>query len=191
MAPILGILASANYARSTNSYFSIATTTVGAGGTSSISFTSIPSTYTHLQIRAFGHTNRSTGGVADGTKFNFNSDTGGNYTGHSLEGNGASASAFAEGASGVKTMIYGLAGNNSSASTFGTFIVDILDYNNTNKYKTIRGLAGTDNNGSGSVYFSSGLWMSTSAITRIDLAPNAGTLFNQYSSFALYGIKGA
>ena len=87
-------------------------------------------------------------------------------------------------------MIYGLAGNNSSASTFGTFIVDILDYKDTNKYKTIRGLAGTDNNGSGSVYFSSGLWMSTSAITRIDLAPNAGTLFNQNSSFALYGIKG-
>lgn len=186
---LAGIIASSGGGAATD-FESIATVTVGAGGSSSVSFTSIPSTYQHLQIRAFGHTNRSTGGVADGTKFNFNSDTASNYTGHSLEGNGASASSFAEGASGVKTMIYGLAGNNSSASTFGTFIVDILDYKNTNKYKTIRGLAGTDNNGSGSVYFSSGLWMSTSAITRIDLAPNAGTLFNQYSSFSLYGLKG-
>lgn len=171
------------------SYESIATVDVGAGGTGTITFNSIPGTYTHLQLRAFGHTNRSTGGVADGTRFNFNSDSGSNYTGHSLEGNGSAASAFAEGTSQTKTMAYGLAGNNSSASTFGTFIVDLLDYSNTNKYTTIRVLAGTDNNGSGSVYFSSGLWMNTAAITRIDLTPNAGTSFNQYSSFALYGVN--
>ena len=171
------------------SYESIATVDVGAGGTGTITFSSIPSTYTHLQIRAFGHTNRSTGIVADGTRFNFNSDTGANYTGHSVQGEGTSASAFSEGTSQTKTMAYGLAGNNSSASTFGVFIVDILDYANTSKYKTLRTLAGTDNNGSGYLYLSSGLWMSTSAITRIDLTPNAGTLFNQYSSFALYGVN--
>lgn len=183
-------LLAGNTAYDPGDYFSISTVTVGAGGTGTITFSSIPSTYTHLQIRAFGHTNRSTGGVADGTRFNFNSDSGSNYTGHSLEGNGTSASSFAEGTSQTKTMAYGLAGNNSSASTFGAFIVDILDYANTSKYKTTRVFAGTDNNGSGSVYFSSGLWMSTSAITSIVLTPNAGTLFNQYSSFALYGIKG-
>jgi hypothetical protein len=190
MSPILGIIASANYPRITNSYESIATVTVGSGGTSTITFTSIPSTYKHLQLRAFGHTDRSSGGVQDGTRFTFNSDSGSNYTSHSLEGNGASASSFSDGTSQAKAMVYGLAGNNSSASTFGVFVTDILDYADTNKYKTMRSLAGTDNNGSGSVYFSSGLWMSTSAINRIDLVPNAGTLFNQYSTFALYGIKG-
>jgi hypothetical protein len=186
---LLGIIASQNYPRITNSYESIASVTVGSGGSSIVTFSSIPSTYKHLQLRAFGHTNRSIGGVADGTRFTFNSDSGNNYAGHTLQGTGASASAFAEGASSIFSTIYGLAGNNSSASTFGTFITDILDYANTSKYKTLRALAGTDNNGSGTVFFSSGLWMSTSAINRIDLVPNAGTSFNEYSSFALYGIR--
>ena len=191
--PVLGIIASqisGHLFAPSGSYDSIATTTVGSGGTSTITFSSIPSTSTHLQIRAFGHTNRSTGGVIDGTRITFNSDTGSNYTGHTLQGDGASASAFAEGASQTKTVVYGLAGNNSSASTFGTFVTDILDYANTSKYKTLRALAGSDNNGSGTVFLTSGLWMSTSAITSISMTPNAGTLFNEYTSFALYGIKG-
>jgi hypothetical protein len=193
VSPILGIYASqisGHLFAPSGAYDSIATVTVGAGGTSTVSFTSIPQGYTHLQIRAFGHTNRSTGAGGDGTRFNFNSDTGSNYTGHSIEADGSTAIAFTEGTSVTKYAIYGLTGN-TGATTFGTFIVDILDYSSTNKYKTARALTGFDNNGSGYVYFSSGLWMSTSAITRIDLTPNAGTLFNQYSSFALYGIKGA
>jgi hypothetical protein len=70
-------------------------------------------------------------------------------------------------------------------------IFDILDYTNTNKYKTVRMLGGVDFNGSGEVDFMSGLWLNTSAITRIDFLPSyQSTQFQQYSSFALYGIRG-
>ena len=69
---------------------------------------------------------------------------------------------------------------------FGTFIVDILDYANTNKYKTMRALDGFDANGSGYAVLWSGNWRSTSAVSTITIT---GGTFAQYSSFALYGIK--
>jgi hypothetical protein len=79
---------------------------------------------------------------------------------------------------------------------FGAGIVDILDYANTNKYKTIRSLTGHDHNGviagiHAIVNLNSGSWRSTSAINSIVIGVVSGTAFNQYSSFALYGIKGA
>ena len=73
---------------------------------------------------------------------------------------------------------------------YNGLIIDILDYKDTNKYKTLRGLGGNDANGSGYVSFNSGSWRSTSAITSIKLYPDTGS-FNTYSHFALYGIKGA
>ena len=92
MLTIPGIIASANYPRVTSSYESIATVTVGAGGSASVEFTSIASTWTHLQIRGIGRTTR-TDYVNDNIKININSDTGNNYTTHSLFGDGASATA--------------------------------------------------------------------------------------------------
>jgi hypothetical protein len=80
----------------------------------------------------------------------------------------------------------------NSASIFGSGVVDILDYKNTNKNKTIRSIGGYDINGSGSGYaytsFYSGNWRSTSAVTSITFTMVAGD-YAQYSSFALYGIK--
>jgi hypothetical protein len=176
---VFGTLSS-GVAASTNSYESIATVTVGSGGSSSIDFTSIPSTYTHLQIRAIG--------IGTGFAYSylgFNSDTATNYSYHQLSGDGATASS-AGGAS--TTLIYALQG--ASSATFpASGVIDILDYTDTNKYKTVRVLAGYDKNGTGEMYFRSGNWRSTSAITSIKLSPN--TSFAQYSSFALYGIKGS
>lgn len=76
-----------------------------------------------------------------------------------------------------------------SSTNPSAVVVDILDYANTNKNKTIRVLAGVDNNGSGEVALNSGLWPSTSALNTIKILTTSGNL-NQYSSFALYGIKG-
>ena len=67
-------------------------------------------------------------------------------------------------------------------------VADILDFNSTNKYKTVRGLGGYDGNDTnGIVTFRSGAWMNTAAVTSITLLPNSS--FAQYSSFALYGVK--
>ena len=189
MSPILGIYASQIsghlFTFPASSYESIQTVNVGSGGASSVSFTSIPSTYTHLQIRAIARGSAATNEIWA----QFNSDTAANYSTHQVYGSGAAA-----GASGTASTSYAkvgeLSGTNASASIFGVSVIDILDYANTNKYKTTRALTGTDINGSGGyIVFASGNWRSTSAISSITLYYNTYS-FNQYSSFALYGIKG-
>ena len=185
--PILGIIASQNYPRITNSYESIATTTVGGGGSSTITFSSIPATFTHLQLRWIGQDNR--GATNDGVKVSLNSNTtNADYAYHRLWGNGSSAQSFGTGSSfaGIG-FIRGDTGN----SIFGVSILDFLDYANTNKYKTVRVLGGNDTNGAGEVGIWSMLWMKTDAINSLTLTPENGSTFSQYSHFALYGIKGA
>ena len=184
MSPILGIWASQNYSRYsiTGSYESIATVTVGSGGASNVEFTSIPSTYSHLQIRAIL---AGTGSISYQI-LRFNGDTGSNYADHGINGDGSSVTTFSD----VSNSTAGQQGAISTANIFTSFIIDILDYQNTNKYKTLRTLSGYDANGSGFLSFRSGLWMNTNAITSIKLQPNTNN-FAQYSHFALFGIKGA
>jgi hypothetical protein len=135
--PILGIIASQNYPRSTNSYESIATVTVGAGGSSSVTFSSIPSTYTHLQIRWLAKTSYAAlGNYGIGT---LNGDTtGSNYRSHTLYGNGVNPYSETTANQFNITAIPG----NTNASMFGVGVMDILDYANTSKYKTTRTLLG-------------------------------------------------
>jgi hypothetical protein len=78
--------------------------------------------------------------------------------------------------------------NSAAANVFGAGIIDILDYADTNKYKTVRALSGTDNNGSGDIILGSGLYQQTTAITSITLEAN-GVNWLTNSSFALYGIR--
>ena len=190
MSPILGIIASSISGSKavTNSYESIATVTVGTA-VSSISFASIPSTYKHLQIRFIGRDSR-TGASEDTLLMQLNSDTtASNYYSHRLYGDGASA-----GADAFSTLAGNLMGtapdNGKTASTFAGHIIDILDYANTNKYKTSRNLGGYDANGSGFLFLSSGLWKNTNAVTDITLKLFSAANFVQYSQAALYGIKG-
>ena len=181
MAPIIGIMASANWTSgNASSYESIATLT-GNGSSTSLTFSSIPSTYKHLQIRALG---RNSSGY-----IRFNSDTAANYARHYLRGNGTASSAL--GAASQNEM-YGFefTDNTDTANIYGVGLIDILDYASTSKNKTLRALTGADKNGSGSIYLYSGLWLSTSAITSITIYSPANAPTTD-STFALYGIKGA
>jgi hypothetical protein len=167
-------------------YESIATVTVGAGGTSTVSFTSIAGTYSHLQIRAIG---RSAASNDYNVNIKLNSDTGSNYAYHRLYGTGAAAAAQAG-----SSLTYANIGAfvnlaSETANAFGVAVIDILDYSNTSKFKTIRSLNGRDINGGGTVNLHSGLWRSTSAITQIDFTGASSDNFAQYTTFALYGIK--
>lgn len=201
MSPILGIYASQISGHltppDTGVMFPLGMVSVGSAGAADVTFSSIPSTYTHLQIRALAQTDRGTYGI-DSIQMQLNSDTGSNYTAHWIYGDGSSAAASAitsntylrpgDGQIGTSTGNSGLA--------FGVAVIDFLDYKNTSKYKTVRALQGIDLNGTiasvgGRVGLGSGVWMSTNAITSIKLYPQAGTKWTQYSSFALYGIKGA
>jgi hypothetical protein len=159
-----------------NGMTALATVAVGSGGSSTVTFSSIPSGYSHLQIRGISNATLS------GGYLRFNGDSGTNYATHYLNGNGSTASA---GAVTSSTYIYGIL---NGSATYAASIVDILDYTNTNKYKTTRTLSGADENGSGYVNFTSGVWMNTAAVTSITLSPQSGN-FAQYSTFVLYGVK--
>lgn len=166
----------------TNSYESIQSYTL-TGSQSTVTFSSIPSTYKHLQLRAF-----IKGSAPAYLKGNFNSDTGANYSWHELGGIGSGSGLAGAGAS-ASIALLGDQVSVTNTSVFGVTIIDILDYADTNKYKTTRALSGHDANGSGGIFLCSSSWRNTAAISTIALNLDSGT-FSQYSSFALYGIKG-
>lgn len=181
MSPILGIWSSSQQgAVPTNSFESISTVSVGST-VSSITFSSIPSTYKHLQIRAM-----LVSATSENNYFQVNSDTASNYTWHQLQGDGASNSVYASNP--TNTPPWGL--NVSNATYPMVSIIDFLDYADTNKFKTVRTISGNPgpNSRSYRVGLYSGAWRSTSAITSITLY-NSNIQAN--SHFALYGIKGA
>jgi hypothetical protein len=182
--PILGTQASqiSGHLLTPNNFESISTTTLSSTA-SDVTFSSIPGTYKHLQIRVMAS---AVSGNQDGL-MQFNGDTGTNYSYHFLYGSGAGSGS----AGAATTQSYMLMSNNfytTGTSLCGVAVIDILDYTNTNKYKTMRSLAGADLNGSGSMNLCSGNWRNTNAITSITIYPNSGN-FNTYSSFALYGVK--
>jgi len=179
--PILGIIASSISGNlEAGDFESIATVSVGSGGSSTITFSSIPQTYTHLQLRYIAQ--KTTNGSM---YIRFNGDAGTNYTNHSIQGNGSTVSTDA----GINANGTDISASDSSGN-FAASVVDILDYTDTNKYTTIRQIFGRDYNGSGVIWLKSGLWRNTSAITSITLVPDSTNVV-QYSHFALYGIRSA
>ena len=182
--PILGIIASSiSGSISSSSYESIATATPTSGNL--VTFSSIPSTYKHLQLRIVYV---STASVV--VRLQANSDTTlANYAIHQLGGDGTSVSASGQ------TLAYPqVVGSMAGIGTVATYpnvgIVDIIDYASTTKNKTIRSFNGGDANGSGTANLSSAVWLSTSAINTLDVRSFGGT-FATGSLISLYGIKGA
>lgn len=167
-------------------YDALATVTVPSGGAASINFVGIPTGYKHLQIRMMARCG-STASGGNYINMRFNADSGSNYTYHALQGDGSSATATGL-ASQNAIYLQRIANNNDASNIQGVLVTDILDYQNTNKYKTIRNLGAYDANGSGRIYFSSSVWMNSGTVTSFELTPEAST-FNQYSQFALYGVK--
>jgi len=162
-------------------------TTTASGGDATITLSSIPATFTHLQLRVFACDTTSGTGMTGGY-MRFNGDSGGNYARHYVEGDGASATSGASSPSQFSAgqfLVMPKAGD--TANAWATWVIDILDYANTNKNKTMKGIAGVDLNGSGQVYFGSSLWMSTAAINSILLG--ASTNFAQGTRVDLYGIS--
>lgn len=160
---------------------SIATST--PSGTGTVTFSSIPSTFTHLQIRGIFSASVASRNIV----IQFNSDTGTNYSWHELSCTGTTVGA----SSGINStvMYVASAANTTSSLNPCAFIIDILDYANTNKYKTLRSFNGADINGSGGVFLDSGFWRSTSAITSVTVNLNSGN-YQTGSNIALYGIRG-
>lgn len=125
---------------------------------------------------------RSDNATAPNIRLQFNSDTAANYAYHAVYGNGSSVASF-----GSSSATFTFIGESSStAETTGIFygtIADILDYANTNKNKTVRGLMG-----SAYALLRSGLWNNTAAISTMVLTPSSGN-FVAGSRFSLYGVS--
>lgn len=185
--PILGIWASQISGRlwePQGAYDALSTVTVPSGGVASITFAGIPTGYKHLQIRGLVRPATNNAEI----RLTINSDSGSNYARHRLIGNGSSIDATGT-ASQTSIGIFDANGlQTGTASVFGAMVLDLLDYANGSKYKTLRVLSGNDNNGSGQVGLSSGLWQSTSAVSAITMIMNTGNIA-EYSQFTLYGVK--
>lgn len=156
-------------------YEPIATTTLGSTA-STITFSSIPTTFTDLVFIFVGRGNSSN----DDLRLQFNSDTGTNYSRTDLYGNGSSAlSATAANGADIR-----IASNDGMDTNTAFLQVDIFNYTgSTNKTCLV---SWNHDDANGSVYRQVGLWRNTAAINSIRLTLN--TLFAVGTTATLYGI---
>jgi hypothetical protein len=142
-----------------------------------------------LQVRAVTRDTATINGTA-GVWFWANSDTGSNYSWHRIKG--GNGSIVSENSVSTTRILAGVgARNGDTANIFGATIFDILDFANTSKNKTVKGLSGNNSSVllSGSeAELLSGAWASTAAITSVNIS--ADNLFMAGSRFSLYGIRG-
>ena len=149
--------------------------------TASVTFSSIPQTYTHLLLKT---SLRYTGTNADAVKMLFNNSAS-NYTAKWLEGSGASTSSGSQFFQGIWI---DTVGSSTNASTFSNAETYIPNYAGSN-YKSASTDLVTENNAT-TAYMDivAGLWSDTSAITSLVISPLTYS-FSSGSTFYLYGIK--
>lgn len=156
-------------------YEPIATTTLGSA-TATVTFSSIPSTYTDL-VLIFGGSVSAFGNL----RIQVNSDTGSNYSWTRLLGDGSTA--VSDRGSNQTFINIAILDTN----TIGNSIVHLQNYSNTTTYKTVL----TRGNSTGTYLGANvGLWRSTSAINSVTVLAGTGNI-NSGTVVSLYGIKAA
>jgi hypothetical protein len=167
--------------------YELISTTVLTSTSANITFSSIPSTYKHLQLR---NVVRSTGNNEDNYRMTFNGVGGTAYADHFLSGDGASVVSSGATNMAFVRILFASAYSGSPSAQFASSVIDIVDYASTTKNKTVKGLSGEIYSGQRTrATLFSGLWNNTSAISSITLVPGADS-FQIGSRFSLYGIKG-
>lgn len=168
-----------------NTYTLISSVTVGAGGASTIDFTSIPATYTDLKLQVSYRDGYAATFLTPNIYLN-GVNTGTSYSGRRLEGNGASAGSGSY-SSGAKATAENINAGSSTANTFTSADIYIPNYaGSTNKSWSMDIV--TEANGTTSyAELHASLFSNTSAINRVTL--EAPSSFVQYSTAYLYGIK--
>lgn len=165
--------------------------TVLAATATSVSFTSIPATFSALQVVAQGRTDRVL--ARDAILVRFNNDSGANYYDEqslfldtAVSGSGSAAATS------------GNAGRfcaaSAPASVAGLIVVTVPAYTGTTFHKTwVAQSFDSQSNATGGQenVAIGGRWASTAAITRLDLLPSVGPNFLAGSTFTLYGLRGA
>lgn len=181
----------------TNTYTLISTTSVGAGGSSNITFSSIPSTYTDLVLLFSIRSNNSSAGsgLYESLVTRINGSTSsGDYSSIVIRGDGTGGVSTGNYQGTVGWDLPGTYVNaaNSTASTFSNFQIYVPNYANSSIPKTLSSEGSAPTNAASTVGANSrgaGRYVPTTAITSISIAPEYGTAWVQYSSASLYGIK--
>ena len=166
-----------------NTFELIASNTVGSGGSASIDFTSIPSTYTDLVLKISGRI--SIAQIYGSFWLNINGTTT-NRSYRYLEGNGASASS----GSGTNTNISTGEGNSNTANTFANVELYFPNYAGSSNKSFSVDSVGENNATTSYMDLYAQLWSSTAAINQLTILPESGTIL-QYSTAYLYGVKNA
>lgn len=191
--PILGTIASSYRASSPAgglAFESIATGT-GTGSSNTITFSSIPQTFKHLQIRYIARMTGANTGY--GFYLRVNGDSGSSYLRYWARGRQDAASIAGDNGFQTQMSIAGVPGANSSANIMGMGVIDIFDYTSTAKLKSFKYITGVDQNQSFSDTYTlagAGLWNSTSAITSLSFTGDDGSSLTTATKIYLYGIKG-
>ena len=163
--------------------FTLINSYAATGSVGSISFNSIPSTYTDLLIKFSGRTDY-TGASNDGVKISFNGSTT-TFTTRFLYGDGSAASSNTS-----LNYTGGITGANSATSnTFGSGEIYIPNYAGSTNKSVSLDTVNENNATSALAMLSATLWSTTSAITSVTLTPSFGNNWLQYSTAYIYGIK--
>lgn len=175
-------------------YIAITTVNVTSGaGAASITFSSIPQTYTDLLLlgstRGIGYT----GAGHDWIKVNVNGNTGSIYTatyqlGQSLDNPGGYSGRTSSATWLPNALTYPSAA--ATADVFGNLMIYFTNYTSTSLNKATNSIAVNENNSTGAINLAAaGLINTTAAISSISLTSENGTGFAQHSTATLYGIS--
>lgn len=166
-----------------NTYTLISSASVGSGGASTITFSSIPQSFTDLCVVISARSSYS--GESDDVLFKLNTATT-NFSTRYLYAHGGSntqaSSTYAAGYAGFAV------GATSTASTFSNNSLYIPNYTSSNYKSFSVDSANENNNQYAYIMLLAGLWSNTAAITQIDLYTSSGS-FAQHSTAYLYGIS--
>ena len=155
---------------------------VGAGGVSSVTFSSIPNTYTDLKIVA---SIRGTGGTSNPLgSISFNGT--GSYSYKMLQGSGSAANSLSD----TTYIGYYYTGAPYTSNTFTNAEFYIPNYAGSQQKSVSIDYVGENNAATAWSGLVAGLFTSTSAITTVTFGQyGGGSTFDQYSTFYLYGIS--
>jgi hypothetical protein len=160
----------------------IASSTVGSGGAATISFSSIPSTYTDLVLKISGRLNYAA--TAVGLQFSFNGQAAGtSITGKTIQGSGSSVVSYSAWQPNIDSA-------NATANTFASVDIYIPNYTSSNNKSASSDSVQEDNSSTAYAEMHAALWSNTAVINQITITPNSGS-FVQYSTAYLYGVKNA
>jgi hypothetical protein len=163
--------------------FELISTAFGNSSAASVTFSNIPQSYKNLQLRIVAQT--TSGGPTDLYLRMNNDSTTGNYRDSRLYGFNGTLYSGGVSTNSIYSGSCGQVGDNAPTSAV---LLDIVDYTNISKNKTIKFINGKPRNVDVLIQAGSGVWLNTSAISSLTFFVGSGA-FSPQTRFSLYGVK--